>query len=290
MKHKYNLAILVSVLCLMMSILSPSLVGATPQAPGAIPPNVGVYENGREICRKGDILASWASALVAAGLNRLAVLVGLLPAQWTSDKCTAVLDGLKELYRSAYAQAESEGASPGSDVNSVHYWNGVMIQDFSGGNWGDGAIIFSEKVSKITKTRPQYVGGGAWNAFKRAANSYQVWPGAPINTEHDWNKVRIQDFRGGAWGDGAIIGGGNAELVAGNHWKAYIRADGSNKLRNPKTFMVQQYYGFEPSTYAGPKKQRVWWVQYFDGGEIWESRGDIRVYYKDSNTWQNFRV
>ena len=192
------------------------------------------------------------------------------------------LNKLDSLFSDAYREAEHEGASPGYTTNQLHFWNTVLIQDFWYGNWGDGALIWGQTQD----ARPHYVGGGAWNAYKRAANNYSVWPGYPINTEHDWNRVRIQDFRGGGWGDGAIIGGANAELVAGNHWRAYISADGSNRLRNPVTFVNYQSGEFYADPFGGGYRVSGWfWVQQFEGGQIWERNGTAYVWFYDTGTW-----
>jgi hypothetical protein len=273
LEHLYRKSSLLIVVALFgLSIAIPTLVMATPQAPGHVPDQVGNFAEARKTCDLGLPIPRWLIELITF---------------FGARNCHEALDRVDNWFTDAYRTSEGEGASPGYPINDIRFWQNVVIQEFTGGHWGEGAIIMK---GANPPARPQYVGGGAWKAFKRAANQYGVFPGYPINTEHVWNRVRIQDFREGSWGDGAIIGGGNAELVAGNHWKAYVKADGSNRLRNPTTFMVQKSYGFEPGPAVGPKRVRTWWVQYFEGGEIWESRGSIRIYYSDTRRWWEFNL
>lgn len=261
---------MVPLLTLMLLGSNQSFVGATPREPGYIPYEVGLWEALNSYCSTGDDI-----------IGNIVSLFGNLYCNQTAER-------LKNHFGDAYRTSENEGASPGFPTNQLHFWRGTVIQDFTGGNWGDGALIWSQNKG----SKPQYVGGGAWKAYRHATDAYGVWPGYPTDNEHSWGDVRIQNFRGGSWGDGAIIGGGSAELVAGNHLKAYGRADGSRRLRNPKTFMVEKYDGFETTTkgFVGPRKLRQWWVQYFDGGEIWESRGDVKVLFYDKQEWSSFRV
>lgn len=262
-RSNWKWVVIIASAILLISPMQPQQVSASPSSPGEVPDEVGNWDEARHHCD----------------------LQGSLPwfgAPWIEADCNYTLNKLDSLFSDAYREAEHEGASPGYTTNQLHFWNTVLIQDFWYGNWGDGALIWGQTQD----ARPHYVGGGAWNAYKRAANNYSVWPGYPINTEHDWNRVRIQDFRGGGWGDGAIIGGANAELVAGNHWRAYISADGSNRLRNPVTFVNYQSGEFYADPFGGGYRVSGWfWVQQFEGGQIWERNGTAYVWFYDTGTW-----
>lgn len=239
--------------------VAPIAAVATPQAPGYVPSQVGDFQAARELCEIMP-LPSWIMDLITFYAVR---------------RCHDALNIVDENFVKAYRDAERAGTSPGYPTNDVHFWQKVAIQDFTGGTFGKGAIMMRGQQPKV---RPQYVGGSIWSAFKVAANQYGVFPGYPSNTLHTWNRVQIQDFREGDWGEGAIISdsrGQNAGLVAGRHWKAYKRVDGSNRLRAPITFVNQTDGG---------------WLQMFEGGEIWESGGSIKVYFYDNNRWENFWV
>lgn len=205
-------------------------------------------------------------------------------------KISAIADeinsvSLQEIFTEAHQQAEQAGMSPGTRLDNIHAWNNMLIQDYRNGALGDGAILWSTTLADS----PYYVGGGTWHAYTRAVWEYGVSPGYPINLEHDWGNVRIQDFRGGKWGDGAIIGGAKAELVAGDYWKAYTRVDGPNRLRNPTSFITTKKKG-------GIK----WKIQQFDGGEIWIGiydfwvgstpiwRKHYSVHYYDTGAWKDW--
>jgi hypothetical protein len=259
---KYANFLLICVLCFGMLPAASSM--AAPNAPGIVPNQVGNFQAARNLCDSfGRVsMPNWILQLIS-----FASVV----------KCHEALNLLDKRFDTAYLESEQEGGSPGYPTIDIHIWKGVAIQDFVGGTWGDGAGAIIQRGQRPVSS-PKYVGGYAWVGFKTAVSSYNVFPGYPINTQHNWNKVRLQDFREGTWGTGAIIVDlqrKTAQLVAGNHWKAYILADGSNRLRNPTSFVFSK---------SG------WRVQNFDGGELWENGGQVKVYYYDTKKWLQFRV
>lgn len=164
------------------------------------------------------------------------------------------------------------GGDPGTAINQPHEWNGIVIQDYRGSQWGDGAVVWDKSTAN-----PQYIGGGEWVAFKESLYTYNTWPGYPVNGAHLWNGLHIQDTRGGLHGDGAFIGGANAKYVTWRIWPAYVRIDGSRRLRNPLTYAVPRQDG-----------HGNWYdVQQFEGGEIWARKQGTSVYFYDTNQWQH---
>lgn len=233
---------------------------ASPDAPGHVPPQVGNFEEAQEICALGDVpMPHWLLDIITL---------------WQSRECREALEHIDQSFDNAYLRAESELASPGFPTSDIYAWEGVLVQEFSGGELGDGqgAIIAKSSEDDNGPQQPQYVGGGTWAAYERAIDEQGIQPGYPINLEHTWpgSDVTIQDFRGGSWGDAAIIGGDNAWLVAGRHWEAYWRVDGQIQLGNP----------------TGPWHQNAdgWYKQVFESGSILELNHDIRVVFNDGTT------
>lgn len=247
---------LVLMVMLAVTILSsPAFVSASPQAPGHVPEQVGNFDELRKLCNSAP-MPSWLLDLISF---------------FTVSHCYNAADRIDHIFSQAYLRAEGEIASPGYPINDVHFWRATMIQDFSGGTWSKGALIMRWQPPEQGEYLPPfYVGGCDWSIFERATNNYGVFPGYPINHVHQWNKVWLQDFREGSWGDGAIIGGCHGELVAGNHWKAYIKADGSNLLGRPISFVSEETVN-----------SKTWWVQYFEWGKIQEANGFIWVVYNN---------
>ncbi len=242
----------------------------------AVPAGVGDYGWANTKCLESGVIAAILAgvALFIPGVGWIAAIPGAGFGA-ISASCALGVDKLKSMYISAYRSAPP--ANPGYPINDVHTWKTVVIQDFRGGSWGDGAIIKrSQKGSK-----PEYVGGSVWTAYKRAANDYGVFPGYPYGTVHDWGNVRIQDFRQGSWGEGAIIvtadKNGSGFLIAGNHWKAYKDFGGNLRLGHPVSFINYKFDGWG------------WWnIQRFEGGEIWEQNGMVKVLSYKTWKWLYF--
>ncbi len=252
---------------LLVTAVAPGPAAAQPGAPQVVPDRVGSIGGAREgICDKGGFPL----------IHPVSEFIWWFAAQ--SD-CHTPLDDIDTAFDNAYLRAEGELVSPGFPTNDIHGWQGVSIQDFSGSGWGDGwgAIIAPSLVEEVPEPQqPHYVGGGTWVAYKRAVWEQGIQPGYPINLEHQWDGVTIQDFRGGSWGDAAIIGGPDAWLVAGRHWQAYVIADGSNRLGNP----LGPVYETDDGRYQ----------QSFAGGTITELAGQIEVEYYDTGEILSFSV
>jgi hypothetical protein len=103
--------------------------------------------------------------------------------------------------------------------------------------------------------------------------------GWPINDVHFWNKVTIQDFRQGPWGDGVLIyrpGSNRAPApIVGRHWTAYVNGDGSDQLLTP----INGFLHSDKPWAAG------YWVQDFERGYIAERGGRAYVWTVDSRSW-----
>jgi hypothetical protein len=240
---------LVAILCFVSTVIfAPLSAFATPNSPGKVPEQVGNAENLRAICDTSIPLPK----LIAEVIWALAAM-----------HCHDMLGKLKQAYVNAYLASENEEISPGWPTNDVHMWRDkVLIQDFTRGVWGTGAIIKSANK----KTTPYYVGGWIWDAFKRTLYEGGVWPGYPINNAHDWQGITIQDFRDGSWGDTAIITNnsqGMAHAVAGYQWWAYKQLNGPIALGQPRSFV---YYWDNYSR------------QDFERGYLLESGGTVFVY------------
>ena len=206
----------------------------------------------------------WVISAVGVFGSKWVAAAGVAIAGVSSDtrrECEDSVERVRNAFKTARKKAEDNRIFPGYALNTVHSWTiqgwqgkGLLIQDFRCGKdgYGDGAIIASVfgglsikkfASSFLTEYPAQYIGGKEWEAFKRATNTYRVFPGLPANIRHQWDAwtpIYLQDFRGGTWGDGAIIedpARKTAELVAGIFWKAYIKVDGRKSLGVPKTFV-----------------------------------------------------
>lgn len=210
----------------------------------------------------------WAYHSCAGGNNGVEMLYALIDCEQLPDAASRPYPGCTPFYdfRDALQELQSAGATP---VNDWHAWrDGVVIQDWQGGSCGECALIWGGNAA----VGPQVVGSGMWAAFKESVNVDELWPGYPINAEHWWNGLRIQDVRGGTHGDGAFIGGEHAKLVTWRTWPAYIKADGSRRLRNPVTSL-------------SPRQDSAgnWFdVQTFEGGVIWARKQETLVCFYDT--------
>jgi hypothetical protein len=247
----------------------------------AAPDEVGRYPNPVETCQNivsQTKIASLTLDLLFGGyspaLEKLGVTLEAI-SFFAEGNCDKLDDGIRAQFVQAYEEAERNGVWPGGPTNEVHYWvGGILIQDFNGTRDNSGKIIGDGWGAIIASgpdgSIPHYVYGSTWVAYKRAVYEKSVLgggidPGYPTNFVHQWNGVTIQNFRGGSWGDGAIIGGDrdSAWLVAGRHWDAYIGADGSNSLGSP----------------LGPVElnEDGWYQQRFEKGAINERSGQTNI-------------
>lgn len=156
--------------------------------------------------------------------------------------CQAAFEAVEEKFKYAYEVAQDSGIDPGEPTNYVHNWSPakVVIQDFYSEIDGWGAIIYGGATKKHD---PYFVNGMTLVEYKESVNERGIRPGYPTGVEHDWNGVRIQDFSGGSWGGGGIIGGNlsphGAWLVAGNHMEAYWADNGPVTLGNPTSWVYK---------------------------------------------------
>lgn len=247
--------------CCSLLLVGPYLetAYAMPNAPGVVPDRVGQFQEARDVCNlDGMPLPSWLTELIF---------------YLQSKGCNDSLDHIDAAFDSAYLSAESAVATPGFPTNDIHPWAGVLVQDFSGGALGDGwgAIVAKSHDDGLDPQKPYYIGGGMWHAYVRAVNEQNIQPGYPINMQHAWpgSDISIQDFRGGSWGDAAIIGGDSAWLVAGRHWEAYWTVEGQIRLGNP----------------VGPWFQNAdgWYEQDFEGGRILELDHNVTIEFNDGS-------
>lgn len=256
------------------SLLAGSIGPVSQQlsAQDAVPFEVGLFpESLREAC---DTLNTGLS-IASLPLGLIASLAAFIGGNELDRVCREIPVERTEGYRNAYREAANNGMSPGFPVDRVHYGQddyGVdfQIQHFAAGSQGDGtgAIIWGSGRSK-----PFYVGGGTWAAYKRAIDQKSVlggsiYPGYPTSVEQTWAGVRIQFFEGGSWGNGAIIGGDDAWFVTGRHWDAYWNADGWHSLGKPLGPVYRNSNGH--------------YQQDFTKGNITELSGNTSITYNNS--------
>lgn len=245
-----------------------SVVGtfSTDFAAAATPVKVGKYERGDRACveaaANSDLLNSFIPGIGPINSRNTALFL---------DDCQDAIAAVEDEFKYAYEVAEESGIDPGEPTNFVHDWPqaGVIIQDFYSNSDGWGAIIWG---GASHRTDPYFVSGKTLVEYKESVNARGISPGYPTGVEHDWDGVRIQDFAGGSWGDGGIIGGNvsphGAWLVTGNHMKAYWANNGPVTLGNPKGWVYKNSEGN--------------YQQDFEKGTIFERAGNTWLAYNDS--------
>ena len=265
MRATHKLRAIALLFALLLTSIHPVLVHAQPGAPNVVPDRVGNAPELRDVCH---------------GVSQYGFLFDLLTQIrlfFQAESCDDAVDHIDAAFDSAYLRAEDEVTSPGFPTNDIHSWQGVLIQDFSGGAWdeGFGAIIAPASFEPLEggPQEPAYVGGAIWSGYLSSVFDADISPGYPINLEYPMNDLIVQDFRGGDWVDGTIIGrpGAAAFLVAGRHLQAYQLADGFNRLGIPLGNVVKTEDGLFQQDFEGgilSEHAGVVEVTFFDTGEV----------------------